>query len=287
MTGSEAFSTGLVFPECPRWHDEQLWSSDMWGHTVYRYGADGSRDAVVVIDDEPGGIGWLPDGRMLVVSMERRLLLRVEPNGPVVHADLAEFAPSSCNDLIVSGDGTAYVSQFGFDLWSGTSAPAPSPVIRVTSDGHASVGADDLMCPNGMALSPDGGTLLVAEAAASRIARFEVGSDGRLTNGDVFAQITPADGLRFAPPDGICLDAEGAVWMAEPMGKRVLRVRAGGEIVEEIAFDFHPTAVVLGGADRRTLYVCLAPHIDHGAPRDNPSARLDAVRVDVPGAGRP
>lgn len=287
MARAEVFSSGLVFPECPRWHDGQLWSSDMWGHTVYRYDPDGSREAVVVLEDEPGGIGWLPDGRMLVVSMEQRLLLRVEPDGPVVHADLAPFAPSSCNDLILSDDGTAYVSQFGFDLWSGSSAPAPSPVIRVTPEGHASVGADDLMCPNGMALSADGRTLLVAEAAASRIARFAVGRDGTLANGDVFAEITPADGLRFAPPDGICLDAEGAIWMAEPVGKRVLRVRAGGEIVEDIGFDFHPTAVVLGGDDRRTLYVCLAPHIDHSAPRDNPSARLDAVRVEVAGAGRP
>ncbi len=212
---------------------------------------------------------------------------RIDDGAPVVHADLRDLAPASCNDLIVADDGTAYVSQFGYDLWTAGARPAPSPVIRVTAAGDVSVGAPDLMCPNGMALTDDGRTLLVAEAAASRIARFRVAADGTLADGDLFAEIPPKPGLRFAPPDGICLDAEGAVWMAEPVGKRVLRVAEGGDVLDELAFDFHPTAVVLGGPDRRTLYVCLAPHIDHGAPREDPQSRLDAVQVTVPGAGRP
>jgi sugar lactone lactonase YvrE len=288
MALGEAFATELFFPECPRWRDGHLWASDMWDNTVYRFDVDtGARHVVHEFDDEPGGLGWLPDGRLLVVSMEHRLLLRLEDDGPVVHADLRPFAAWSCNDMIVTDDGTAYVSQFGFDLWGGTTPMTPAPVLRVTADGDVSVAAEDLMCPNGMALVPGDRTLFVAEPAASRITSFDVEADGRLSNRAVFAQVPAKEGLPAAPPDGICLDRDGAVWMAEPLGKRVLRVNRGGEIVEEIPFDFHPTAVALGGEDRRTLFVCLAPHIDHGRPRDTPGARIDAVRVGAPGMGKP
>ncbi len=286
MNAPKTFAAGLVFPECPRWHDGRLWASDMWDHTVYRFGADGSREPVYELDDEPGGLGWLPDGRLLVVSMERRLVLRLDVDGPVIHADLRAFAPWSCNDMIVADDGTAYVSQFGFDLWGGTTPLAPSPVIRVTAHGEASVAADDLMCPNGMALTPGDAQLFVAEPAASRITRFAVDEAGGLSEREPFAQIEAKEGLPAGPPDGICVDRDGGVWMAEPIGKRVLRIDPAGAISVEIPFDFHPTAVVLGGEDRRTLFVCLAPHLDHNGPR-SPGARIDAVRVEIPGAGKP
>jgi sugar lactone lactonase YvrE len=172
------FASGLHFAECPRWHQGQLWMSDIWGRTVYRFDIDGTRHSVQTFDDDPGGLGWLPDGRLLVVGMERRVLYRVEPSGPVVHADLTPFAPWPCNDMITAEDGAAYVTQFGYDVWGGTTPVIPAPLLRVSRAGGVDVVAGDLLCPNGIALSADGRTLMVAEPAGSRITRFSVQPDG-------------------------------------------------------------------------------------------------------------
>lgn len=282
------FAQGLHLAECPRWHNGQLWMSDMWGRTVYRFDIDGRRHSVQTFaDDDPGGLGWLPDGRLLVVGMERRLLYRLEPRGPVVHADLTGFAPWPCNDMIAADDGTAYVTQFGYDMWGGTTRLLPAPLLRVNPAGAVDIVARDLLCPNGIALSEDGRTLVVAEPAGSRITRFSVQPDGSLVNREVFAQLSPAHGENYAPPDGICLDEAGAVWAAEPMGKRVLRIEPGGRVTQEIAFEAHPLAVVLGGPDRRTLFVCFAQQFSkpHRAPQA--LAGIYALEVDVPGTGRP
>jgi sugar lactone lactonase YvrE len=286
---AERFADGLEFAECPRWHDGALWISDMWGHTVYRFDPDGARHTVHDFgpDEDPGGLGWLPDGRLLVVGMEGRRLYRLEADGPVVHADLAELAPWPCNDMIVADDGTAYVSQFGFDLWGASTLPATSPLIRVWPDGRVDAAAHDLMVPNGVALTAEGRTMIVAESGAFRLVRFTVREDGTLTDRETFAELTPAPGADYAPPDGICLDEAGAVWAADPIGNRVVRIEAGGRVEREITFDLRPLAAVLGGTDRRTLFVCLAAEygrLEHRSERD---ARIDAVRVDIPGAGRP
>jgi sugar lactone lactonase YvrE len=288
MRHARRFADGLHLAECPRWRDGALWISDMWGRTVYRFDADGKRHAVhAFADDDPGGLGWLPDGRLLVVGMERRGVYRLEASGPVVHADLAELAPWPCNDMIVADDGTAWVSHFGFDLWGGATGFLPAALIRVAPDGRADTVADDLLCPNGMALAQAGGTLYVAEPGGSRITRFRVQRDGALADREVFAQIEPAAGAQHAPPDGICLDASGAVWAAEPIGRRVLRIEPGGRVTTRIDFDAHPLAVVLGGRDRRTLFVCLADEISKPRRGARATARIDALDVDVPGAGRP
>jgi sugar lactone lactonase YvrE len=282
------FAEGFHLAECPRWHGGRLWLSDMWGRTVWRFDRDGTRHAVHSFDaDDPGGLGWLPDGRLLVVGMQRRVVYRLEPDGPVVHADLSALAPWPCNDMIVADDGTAYVSHFGFDLWGGTTGFLPAPLLRVTPDGRADAVADGLLCPNGMALSADGRTLVVAEPGGGRLSRFGVAPDGSLRERSVFAELAPAPGQQHAPPDGICLDAEGAVWAAEPLGRRVLRIEPGGRVADEIPFELHPLAVALGGPDRRTLFVCLSAEIARPQRSGAATARVDALRVDVPGEGRP
>jgi sugar lactone lactonase YvrE len=288
MLTPTVFADGFHLPECPRWHDGQLWMSDMWGRTIYRFDAAQTRHTVHRFDDDdPGGLGWLPDGRPLVVGMEQRRLYRLEPDGVVVHADLAAVCPWQCNDMIVAAEGTAYVTHFGYDMWGGTTAFRPAPLIRVKPDGRVDTVADDLLCPNGIALSADGRTLYVAEPGGSRISRFTVARDGSLGDREVFAEIAPVAGQQYAPPDGICLDAAGAVWAAEPIGKRILRIEAGGRVTSEITFAQHPLAVALGGPDRRTLFVCCSEQISkpHRAPQ--PQGTIRTLAVTVPGSGRP
>jgi len=283
------FADGLHLAECPRWHDGSLWMCDMWGHTVNRFDLDGTRHVVHTFpdDEDPGGLGWLPDGRLLVVGMDGRCVYRLEGDRAVVHADLRDLAPWHCNDMVVADDGTAYVTQFGFDFFGGSTSMAPTTMVRVSPDGHADVVAGDLSVPNGVALTSDGRHLVVAEPGAGRITRFDVAPDGTLSGREVFAELVPIPGAGWAAPDGICLDADGAVWAAEPLGKRVLRVEAGGRVLEEIAFEAHPLAVCLGGSERRTLFICVAGQY-HKAHRDpTPMARIETLTVDVPGAGRP
>jgi sugar lactone lactonase YvrE len=292
MPRTEVFAEGLHLPECPRWHDGVLWISDMWGHAVYRYDADGGRHEMqrFEADEDPGGLGWLPDGSLLVVGMEGRKVYRVDASGGrEIHADLSPLAPWQCNDMIVSASGTAYVSQFGYDLWGGTTERRTTDLLRVKLDGALDVVAEDLSVPNGMALSADGSTLYVAECGRSRVSCFDVEGDGALRNGRVFGDLAPAVGARIpvSPPDGICLDEAGSIWAADPIGGRVVRAEPGGRITHEIPLDIDPLAVVLGGEDRRTLFICASGQ--HHKPARVPEAlgRIDVVTVDVPGAGRP
>ena len=282
---------GLYFGEGPRWHDGSLWFSDMHDHRVVRTDLDANASTVVTIThDEPSGLGWLPDGRLLVVAMETQRLLRVEHDGTIAeHGDLSSLARGSINDMIVAADGTAYVGDMGTRIFVEGSERVPGQTIRVTPDGQISCAADDLASPNGHILSEDGRTLIVAESGGGRLTAFDVLDDGTLANRRTFATLTPEkEGVVFAPPDGICLDAEGAVWVADPLGARVIRVREGGEITDSIGFDdVIPVACVLGGDDRRTLLMCVAADWHAEVVKRAPTARIDACEVDVPGAGRP
>jgi len=309
----ERFAEGLFLPECPRWHAGALWLCDMWGHLVLRFGESGARTLVHRFpdDEDPGGLGWLPTGELLVVGMDGRRVYRFDaaqathaphatgathaahrPEGaprpaPALHADLRAFAAWQCNDMIVRRDGTAWVSHFGYDLFGGTTGFLPASLIRVLPDGRADVVAGDLMAPNGMALPEDERTLFLSECGRSQILAFDVGDDGALANRRVHAELPRAPGQAYAPPDGICLDAAGAVWAAEPIGKRVLRIDRTGRVTDEIPFEIAPLAVALGGADRRTLYVCASGEHDKPNRGAVPTGRVDAIRVEVPGAGRP
>jgi sugar lactone lactonase YvrE len=287
---------GYSYTECPRWHEGRLWIADFYTHQVLSCGADGSDVRVEAqVPQQPSGIGWLPDGRLLVVSMRDSTLLRREPTGElVVHADLAAHVTGHPNDMVVDGQGRAYVGNFGFDLMGGAAIDTAT-LLRVDPDGAVTVVAEDLLFPNGSVLTPEG-TLLVAETFGNRIAAFDVHPDGSLGErrdwarfGDVPASRVVAEALPdlAVAPDGMCLDAEGAVWVADAINARVVRVREGGEVVDEVAVAPGVFACMLGGDDGTTLFLSSAPDFDEHARSAAREARVLAVTVDVPHAGRP
>jgi sugar lactone lactonase YvrE len=278
--------TDLHLPECPRWREGALWFSDMWGAKVHRLSSDGTDEVVLELDDDPGGLGWLPGGDLLVVGMEQRKLWRWDGADLTLHADLAPFAAWPCNDMTVAADGTAYVTQFGFDSWHGTTGRLPSAIIAVTPDGAASEAADELMCPNGIAFDTDEHLVFVAEPAAMRISRFARREDGTLGDRVEFATLPQADGAPYAPPDGLCVDAEGGVWAADPIGGQVVHLDREGVVLEVIDHPQHALACTLGGDDGRTLFVCSAAEHHKPTRSGGPTGRIDAYRVDVPGSRR-
>jgi sugar lactone lactonase YvrE len=280
MDPTRVLLDGLRFPEDPRWHDGRLWLSDMHAGRVLAVDERGRAETVLALDDEPSGLGWLPDGRLLVVSLRARRLLRREPDGRlVVHADLASVLPFQANDMVVDARGRAYVGNFGFDL-NGGEQPCATTMALVHPDGGVETAADDLLFPNGTVIVPDGRTLIVGETLGARLTAFDVGADGRLSNRRVWAQ------LERAVPDGICLDAEGSVWVASPISHGVLRVREGGAVTDRIDVAAQAYACMLGGADGRTLFVCTAETHDP-AKTGTQRGRVETVRVDVPRAGWP
>jgi len=272
---------GLAFPEGTRWRGGELYFSDMHSHEVVAMQPDGARRTVFRHADAVSGLGWLPDGRMLVVSMIDRRLLRIEADGrAVLHADLAAIATGNVNDMVVDAKGRAYVGNFGFVYPHGE--PKPARMARVDPDGSVHQAADELMFPNGTVITPDGKTLVVGESMAGRLTAYDIGADGGLSNRQVWAQLS--DG---AVPDGICLDAEGAIWVASPSTDEALRVREGGAVTDRIKADRGVYACMLGGADRRTLYLLTAKSTDPDECRALLSGRIEAAEVDIPGAGLP
>ena len=278
---------GYSFLECPRWHDGRVWASDFYMHVVVASDGEGAAEVVATVAEQPSGLGWLPDGRLLVVSMLDRRLLRMEPSGELVqHADLSGLAPSHLNDMVVDASGRAYVGNFGFDLML-REPIRPTVMIRVDADGTASVAADDLLFPNGTVILDDR-TLVVAESFGARLTAFDIAADGALVNRRVWASFGEAGAPGAVGPDGIGADAEGAIWVADALGHRVVRVQEGGAILEEISTgDLGVYACMLGGDDGRTLFLCAAPSFLEHERRDRREARLLSCRVDVPHAGLP
>lgn len=273
---------GLAFPEGPRWHDGRLYFSDMHSQRVIATTQEGECEVVADVPDDPSGLGWLPDGRMLVVSMRDRRVLRQEAGGSLVeHANLWDLAPYHCNDMVIDTVGRAYVGNFGFDLHE-HEKPRPTNLLRIDPDGEVVVAAEDMAFPNGAVITPDGRALIVGESMAGRLTAFTILDDGSLHDRRVFAQ------LEGHLPDGICLDAAGAIWSACPMTGKVLRVADGGEVLQVVdtgrggAF-----ACMLGGDDRRTLYVCTASTSVPADCKQRRDGRVETIRVDVPGAGLP
>ena len=297
---STVVATGIYFGEGPRWHDDRLWFSDFFRASVLSYDPAGDRTGDRIgelrvectLDDRPSGLGWLPDGRLLMVAMVSRQVRRREHDGTVmVHADLSDIATFHCNDMVVDDQGRAYVGNFGFDLdpWieergegPASRAEMPAAVItRVDPDGSMTVVADDMKFPNGAVITPDGRTMIVAESMGRRLTAFTITDDGGLTDRRVWAEM----GHRV--PDGICLDAEGRVWVANAGGPECVLVAEGGEIVEVVDTGDRCFACALGGPDRRTLYALASKESDAIRAAVAPTGSLRSVRVDVPGVGLP
>ncbi|WP_236796133.1 SMP-30/gluconolactonase/LRE family protein [Amycolatopsis sp. GM8] len=283
---------GFAFLEGPRWHDGRIWFSDFYLHQVFSAREDGSDQRVEAdVPGQPSGLGWLPDGRLVISSMRDRRLLRREPDGTLVtHADLSGHAGGHLNDLVLDAQGRVYVGNFGFDLMDGA-APRPAALHRADPDGTVTEVAAELWFPNGSVLTDDGG-LLVGETFGNRVTAFDVTGDGRLVNRRIWAEFgplpvdrAPGEPLpRLVSPDGCCLDAEGALWIADATGARLLRVVEGGEITDEIEPGTPVFACALGGSDGKTLFACAAPDFAEEARTAAREASLIAIPVDVPAA---
>ena len=272
---------GLKFPEGPRWRDGKLWFSDMHDLRVFTVDLSGAVEVVAEVPKQPSGLGFAPDGDLLIVSMLDRSLLRLRAGALTVVADLSALAPAQCNDMVVDSQGRAYVGNFGAEHAAGMGRFEPTVLVLVDLDGMCRVVADGLAFPNGAAITPDGGTLIVGETFGGQLTAFDIEPDGSLCGRRVWAK--PAGIL----PDGCCLDAEGAIWVASPAGQGVVRVREGGEIVDRVEVEREAYACMLGGEDRRTLFVLTAATPDPEECRRALSGRIEIARVPVPGADLP
>ena len=294
-------SAGYTWPEIPRWHDGAFFFSDMYNHRILRLGENGKPTTVIdasarerlhpgpgVPEKEVvlGGMGWLPDGRLLVNSMHERVVLVWDGTTLELYADLRSLATSSINDMVVDEDGRAYVTQLGFDLFAGEEA-TDSPLMVVEPDGSARIESSvgDLSCANGVAVSADGTRVITAEVSANRLTAFDRAPDGRLSNRRVFADLAWL-------PDGICLDEQGGVWAGLPGSGVVGRFVEGGEMTDviNIAMDEGMgVACVLGGPDRSTLYICAGLEVfDWAKSRDEGLGSIWTAETSyTAGANRP
>ncbi len=286
--------SGLFFGEGPRWHAGRLWYSDFYDHAVHAIDLDGNDERIVEVESQPSGLGWLPNGDLLITSMLDRKLMRWDGSSLTVHADLGTHFTWHANDLLVDQQGRAYIGNFGFDYEvfldeQGIEGLFADPdslttvMCRVDADGTINVACDGLIFPNGMVITPDGKTMIVAETLALRLTAFDVAADGSLSNRRVWADHS----AHMAAPDGICLDAEGAVWIANALAPRLMRIGEGGVVLEDVETTMNTYACMLGGPEGKHLFAMTAPTSDS---RHAPLARngaIEVVQVEVPHAGQP
>ena len=290
MAVSTVLTQGLYFGEGPRWHEGRLWFSDFYAHAVKSVGADGIARVELEIDDQPSGLGWLPDGRLLLVSMAEMKILRQDADGLKVHADLSEYSAHLCNDMVVDKLGRAWVGNFGFDLDAlieekgVEDALANHPatnLVRVDPDGSVHLASPGMHFPNGTVITPDGNTLIVAETLSMCLTAFDIEADGSLSNRRVWAEV----GMRA--PDGIALDEDGNVWVANALAAECVLVAEGGEILQSVETSQPCFACMLGGEDGRTLHMVTAQSSDKRVASAEAMGKIEVARVDVAGAGCP
>jgi sugar lactone lactonase YvrE len=278
MSAAEVLMEGIVFGESPRWHDGRLWFSDWGAHQVIALGADGSHEVMASVASFPMCIDFLPDGRLLVVDSAQRRLLRREPDGSLApHAGLSGVSEKPWNDIVADDRGNAYVNSIGFDFPGGQFAPGL--IVLVTPDGGVRQVVGGLAFPNGMAITPDGATLIVAESYANQLTAYDIGSDGDLGNRRVWAQ-TPGD-----HPDGICMDGEGAVWYADVGNQHCVRMREGGQVLATVDLDRGAFACALSRGQHPRLFV--VGQTWGGPGPSEPTGQVVAFPAPAPGAGRP
>ena len=273
--------TGIAFGESPRWHDNRLWFCDWLAYEIIAVDPAGNREVVVKVPYEtfPFSIDWLPDGRLIIVSSDHKQpLLRQEANGSLVsHADLSGLKFQGWNEIAIDGRGNIYINSAGFDLRAGEK-PTPGNIDLIAADGSVRNVAGKVMFPNGMVVTTDDSTLIVAESYANKLSAFDIGADGTLSNQRVWADLGEDN------PDGICLDAEGAIWYADVPHQHCTRVREGGEILQRIDLDRGGFACALGGEDKKTLFMMTmqwggTSSIGQGER----TGQVVTARVEVPG----
>jgi sugar lactone lactonase YvrE len=298
MREAKQLHDGGTFYEGLRWHDGHWWASDFYadGGKIVCLDVEGNLVREIALE-QPSGLGWLPDGDLLAVSMTQHKIFRIGADGePHEYADLSEFSRGEANDMTVDSQGRAWVGSFGYDLYAGEQAKGAT-LMRVDPDGTVNAAADGLHFPNSVLIPPDEETLLVAETIAARFAAFDLAPDGTLSNRRVYAQIAPTPPLEEIDaeytkvgfgPDGCALDAEGCLWCGDSLGRRCARIAPGGEILEEIPSPKEGYMIVaagLGGPDGRTLLMAVAPDWRLGMGSGEPLASLWTARVDVPHSG--
>jgi sugar lactone lactonase YvrE len=288
---AKVLASGISFGEGPRWHDGRLWFSDFYDHAVKSVSTGGDVRAEFELDDQPSGLGWMPNGDFLVVSMTKRRVLRRGTDGSLrIHADLSGLATWHCNDMVVDAVGRAYVGNFGFDLdaamadrgFEGVVADhTAAKLALIQPDGTVQVAAEDMHFPNGSMITRDGKTLIVGETFAGRLTAFDIGPDGVLSNRREWATIWPR------VPDGACLDAEGAIWVANPAAPECVRVAEGGEVLEVVATSAPCFACMLGGGDGRELFMLTSRPAAADEADGKPRGWIETATVEVAHAGRP
>lgn len=287
MQQATVLTGGLYFGEGPRWHGGRLWFSDFYDHAVKSMDSSCKVTIEHRLDDQPSGLGWLPDGRLLVVSMREMKVLRLEAGSLVVHADLGGLARHLCNDMVVDQVGRAWVGNFGFDLDAELERRGPESVVsdhpatnlvRVDPDGSVHLAAPQMHFPNGSVVTPDGRTLIVAETLGLRLTAFDIGGDGELANRRVWAEV----GLRA--PDGICLDADGNIWVANALAPECVLFAPGGEVLQVVSTSQNCYACALGGKDGRDLFMLTAVSSQRGVASTQRSGRIETTRAGSPGA---
>lgn len=298
MAELNLLTDGGSFFEGPRWRDDRWWVSDFYRHGVYTVTTDGLVEKVLDAPEQSSGLGWLPDGSLVYVSMVDRKVMRRSPEGETcVYADLSGYATGHVNDLVAANDGNVWVGNFGFDLMEGADLQ-PAKLMRIDPEGKLSVAAEDLYFPNGMVITPDQKTLVVGETFGNRMTAFTIADDGELYDRRDWAEFGPrpapgprADMLKQLSigPDGCCLDAEGQIWIADAFNQRCIRVAEGGEITDEIKAPEGQGvfACMLGDTDGRTLLMCCAPDSSAKRRKQANEATLYTARVAVPHAGNP
>ena len=274
------FADQLHFAEGPRWHDGSLWCADMHGQQVLRFNHKGVAKKIIDVPQHPSGLGWLPDGRMLVVSMDDQQILVFDGDAVCTWSDCSNLTSCLCNDMVVDHFGRAYVGNFGFDLHAGQ-PPTPTNLILVNEKGSPREVASGLRFPNGMVITPDQKTLVVAESIGAQLTAFSIEEDGSLSNQRTWAKIPGSS------PDGICLDSDGGIWVASPATGTCFRVQEGGQITNEFRPADTPYACMLGGPAGRTLYILTAPSAVPSVCAENPRGSIVSVDVSFPGAGLP
>ena len=299
---------GLYFGEGPRWHENKLWFSDFYSHKVMTLDENNSLETVCEVPNQPSGLGWLPNGDLLIVSMLDRKILRFSEGSISVHADLSEYVAHKCNDMFVGRDGTAYVGNFGMGD-AGESLNSTHLMI-VKSDGTVLKGPDNLLFPNGTVITEDGKNLIIAETLGAKLTSFDIEDNGELTNRKLWARTSPLFSLLIIKflssmgfdlskvdfskysknlhvPDGICLDEKNGIWIASPTTKAVVRIEKGGNITDTINTPKGAFACMLGGKERKTLYVIISNSSDPEEAQASPEGEIHSIEVEIPGVGKP